>query len=78
MSCFALQSLPFHRMLDFALTPMFSLVSNQEIFIRIPFSPNFWLVPVGFVVVQSIHIHRFDGGFDLTACLKSQMSGTLN
>jgi hypothetical protein len=27
--------------------------------------PDIWLVPVGFLVVQSIHIYRFDGGFDL-------------
>ena len=73
MSCFAFPSLLFHWMLDFALVPRFPLVSRQEIFIRMPFSPNLQLVLVGFLVVQSIRSHPFDGGFDLAACLKSQM-----
>jgi hypothetical protein len=64
----------FNWMPDFALAPLFPLVSCREIFIQIAFSPNFWLVPVGFLVVQSIHIHRFDGGFDLIVGLKFQIA----
>jgi len=73
MSCFAFPSLPFYWMLDFALAPMLPLVSCQEIFIQIPFSPDLLLVLGGFLVVQSIQIHQFVGVFDLIACLKSQM-----
>ena len=74
MSCFAFPSLLLPWRLDFALAPMFSLVSCQEIFIQIAFSPNFYLVPVGFLVVQSIQIHRFDDGFDLIVGLKFQIA----
>jgi len=73
MNCFASPSLLFYWVLDFTLAPMFLLVSYQEIFIRVPFSPDLQLVLGGFLVVQSIQIHQFDGGFDLIACLKSQM-----
>ena len=73
MSCLASPSLFFYRMLDFTLAPFFQLVSCQGIFILMPLSPDFWLVRVGFLVVQLIHIHQFDGGFDLIVCLKSQM-----
>ena len=65
----------FHWTLDFALAPLFPLVSCQEIFIRLPLSPNFWLVLAGFLDVQFIHIRRFDSGFNLAVCLKSQMVG---
>ena len=73
MSCFAFPSLLLPWMLDFSRAPRFPLVSRQEILIRMPFSPNFWLVLAGFLDVQSIQIHLLDGGFDLAACLKSQM-----
>jgi hypothetical protein len=74
MSCFAFPYLLLPWMLDFTLAPMFSLVSCQEIFIRIAFSPNFWLVLAGFLDVQFILIRRFDGGFDLAVCLKFQIA----
>jgi hypothetical protein len=73
MSCFAFPSLLLPWMLDFTLAPRFSLVSRQEIFIRMPFSPDLQLVLAGFLDVQSIQSHPFEGGFDLAACLKSQM-----
>jgi hypothetical protein len=73
MSCFVFPSLLFFWMLDFALAPRFPLVSRQAKFIRMPFSPYLQLALGGFFVVQSIRSHLFDGGFDLTVCLKSQM-----
>ena len=73
MNCFASPSLLFYWVLDFTLAPMFLLVSYQEIFIRVPFSPDLQLVLGGFLVVQSIQIHPLDGRFDLIVCLKSQM-----
>jgi hypothetical protein len=63
-----------HWMLDFALAPLFPLVSCQEIYIRWSLSPDPWLVLTDLFVVQSIHIHRFDGGFDLLLCLKFQIA----
>jgi hypothetical protein len=62
----------FHRMLDFALAPLFPLVSFQEIFMRLPLPPDFWLVLAGFFIVQSKHIHRFDDGFDWMWTLNSK------
>ena len=34
--------------------------------------PDFWLVPAGFFVVQSIRIHRSDDGFDWMGALNSK------
>jgi hypothetical protein len=59
-------------MLDFVLALLFPLVSYKEIFIRLPLSPDFGLVPTDFFVVQSIHIHQSDGGFELIVRLKFQ------
>jgi hypothetical protein len=70
MSCLAFLPLLFYWMLVSALAPLLPLVSRQAIFIR---TPDLQLVLAGFLVVQSIQIHPFDGGFDLIACLKSQM-----
>ena len=58
---------------ELSKTPGRQLVEGKEIFIRIPFSPDLQLVLVCFLVVQSIQIHQFDGGFDPVACLKSQI-----
>jgi hypothetical protein len=66
----------FHWMLNFALAPLFPLVSWQEISIQMPFSPNSWLVPDGFLVVQSIHIRLWTGDYDLVVCLKFLNSQT--
>ena len=62
--------LVFSPMPDLTLAPVFLLVSCQKIFTRIP---DFQLVLGGFLVVQSIHTYQFDGGLDLTVCLKFQM-----
>jgi hypothetical protein len=64
-------------MLGFALAPLFPRVACQEIFIRLPLSADFWLVKAGFFVVQSIHIHRVDDGFDWAWVLNSKKSGAL-
>jgi hypothetical protein len=56
--------------LDFVLAPVFSLVLCQKVFARIP---HLQLVLEGILVVQSIQTYPFDGGLDLTVCLKSQM-----
>jgi hypothetical protein len=61
-----------HWVLDFALAPLFPLVFCQEISIRLPLSLDFWLVLAGFFVVQSIHIHQSDGGFDWMCALNSK------
>jgi hypothetical protein len=61
-----------HWVLDFAHAPLFPLVFCQEISIRLPLSPDFWLVPADFFVVQSIHIRQFDGGFDSMCALNSK------
>ena len=63
-----------HWMLDFALAPLFPLVSCQEIFIRWPLSPDPWLVLTDFFVVQSMYIRQSDGGVDLIVCLKFQIA----
>jgi hypothetical protein len=47
-----------HWMLDFALAPLYPLVSHQENIYPMPHSPDSWLVPTAFFVVQSIHIHH--------------------
>ncbi len=60
----------------FALAPMFQLVSKQKIFVQNKFSPDFWLVLVGFSDVQSISVHQFDCGSDLACALNSKWSGT--
>jgi hypothetical protein len=70
MSCLPFLPLLFYWMLVSALAPLLPLVSRQAIFIR---TPDLQLVLVGFLVVQSIQTCQFDGGLDLTACLKSQM-----
>jgi hypothetical protein len=74
MSCFAFLPLLFYWMLDFTLAPVFLLVSCQAIFIRMPFLPDLQIALGGFLVVQSIQGHPFDGGFDQAGCLKSQMA----
>jgi hypothetical protein len=74
MSCLAFPPLLFYWMPDLTLAPVFPLVSCQEIFIRMPFLPDLQLALGGFLVVQSIHIHRFDGGFDLIVGLKFQIA----
>jgi hypothetical protein len=61
-----------HWLLDFALAPLFPLASCQEIFIRLPLSPDFWLVLTDFFVVQSIHIQQFNSEYDLIVLLKFQ------
>jgi len=60
-------------MLDFGLAPLFPLGSCQKAFLRTPFSPGFWLVLADYFVVQSMHIHRFDCGFDQAMRRKFQM-----
>ncbi len=74
MSGYVSPSSLFHWMLDCALAPLVPLVSCQEIFIRLSLSLDSWFVQTGFIVVQSIHIYRFDDGFDLVAYLKPQIS----
>jgi hypothetical protein len=69
MSCLAFPPLLFYWMLDFTLAPVFPLVSCQKIFTRIP---DLQLVQTDFFVVQSIHIHRFDDGFDWMCALNSK------
>jgi hypothetical protein len=59
-------------MLDFALAPLFPLVSCQAVFIQSAFFPNIWLAPVGFLVVQSIHIRRFDDDVGWMGALNSK------
>ena len=61
-------------MLDCAHAPLFPLISCQEKSILRPLSPDSWLVQTGFFVVQSICSYRFDDGFDLIVCLKSQIA----
>jgi len=70
MSCLTFPPLLFYWMPDLTLAPVFPLVSFQKIFTRIP---DLQLVLGGFLVVQSIQTSPFDGGLDLTVCLKSQM-----
>ena len=70
MSCLTFPPLLFYWMPDLTLAPVFPLVSCQKIFTRIP---DLQLVLGGFLVVQSIQTSPFDGGLDLTVCLKSQM-----
>jgi len=60
-------------MLEFGLAPLLPLVSCQEAFLRTSFSAGFWLVQADYFVVQSMHIHRFDCGFDQAMRLKFQM-----
>jgi hypothetical protein len=73
MSYFFYLLLLFRWMLDFTLAPRLPLVSCQEIFIRMPFSPDLQLVLLGFLVVKSMGCHPFDGGYNLVACLNSQV-----
>jgi hypothetical protein len=77
MSCFAFPFLLLPRMLDFTLAPRFPLVSHQEISIRMLVSPDLQLVLAGFLDVQSIQIHPFDGGFEWQPALNPKWSGTL-
>ena len=37
--------------------PMFLFISSQAMVIQIAFLPDFWRMPVVFLVVQSIHAH---------------------
>jgi hypothetical protein len=61
-------------MLNFVLAAMLPLVSCQDLFIRMAFSPHLQLVLAGFLDVQFIHIRQFDGGFNLAVCLKFQIA----
>jgi len=63
-----------HWMLGFALVAMLLLVSCQDLFIRMAYSPDLQLVLAGFLDVQFIHIRRFDGVFDLVVCLKFKIA----
>jgi len=49
-----------------------ALYQAQGINIRLPLSLDFWLVPDGFLDVQSIHTRRLVGGFDWMCALNSK------
>ena len=73
MSSYAITLSLLQWMLDFGFALLFPLVSCQGAFLRTSLSPGFWLMQVEYFVVQSIHIYRFDCGFDQVMCLKFQM-----
>ncbi len=51
-------------MLDFPLALRLPLVPSQKISVRIPLSPDFWLVLFGFSVVQYMHTRLPDAVLD--------------
>jgi hypothetical protein len=63
MSRFGFSPLIFNWMLDFSLAPRLRFASTQEQSTQNTFPPHFWLVLVGFLVVQWTYNHLQENGF---------------